>query len=192
MTSEKEPRYDLKTFFLYSYFFFKGLGKEWVNYLTGYSNLFRRDPANDYYKYRDPTDKTWQRQNSLEWAIAFEIFKEVGFPHNESATRNFDNYSKEYLDKARKSPNLEWMDFFLCSAVANFPDRYAVTKKWLPSQLDKYVNEGKPEPHQLMIYLKALQNYENQKALRDEILSRLVNWINNPSGTPERQVNIWG
>jgi len=129
MISGGEPRYDLKTFFLYSYYFFKTLEKGWGDYLAGYSNLFRRDPANDYYKYRDVTDKKNARQNSLEWAAAFEIFAEVGFPHNESATQNFFKYSQAFLEKAKMSPNLEWMDFFLCSAVAHLPTKFETVKK---------------------------------------------------------------
>lgn len=191
LMSYKEPRYDLKTFFLYSYHFFKTLEEGWGDYLVGYSNLFRRDPADDYYKYRDPTDEERGRQNSLEWVAAFEIFAEVGFPHNESATDDFLKYSRMFLEKAKRSPSLEWMDFILCSAVANLPTRYGVIKKWLPSQLEKYVKEGNPSPHQLMIYLKALSRYEDQKELRNQTLSKLIEWIKNPGGTFERQVNIW-
>lgn len=55
LMNEKEPRYELKTFFFNSYRLFKRLEKGWGTYLLGYQNLFRRDPSNDYYKYRDPT-----------------------------------------------------------------------------------------------------------------------------------------
>jgi hypothetical protein len=190
-TEEEEPRYELKTFFLYSYRFLKTLEEGWGDYLVGYSNLFRRDPANDYYKYRDPTENGRERQNSLEWVAAFEIFADVGFPHNESATMNFLKYSRMFLEKAKRMPDSEWMDFILCSAVANLPTQFEDIKRWLPSQLEKYVKERNPSPHALMIYLKALRRYDNQKILRQQTLSKLIEWIKNPNGTFERQLSIW-
>jgi hypothetical protein len=165
----------LKAFFLYSYNLFKTLGKGWENYLIGYSNLFRRDPANDYYKYRDPTEGGTQgRLNSMEWIAAFEIVAEVGYPHNESAKRNFLKYSRTFIDKARNSPDSEWMDFLLSSAIAHLPTEYESIGEWLPSQLEKYSKEGYRSPHQLMIYLKALSRYGDQSELRAKILSKLM------------------
>jgi hypothetical protein len=191
LTNYREPRFNFKSFFLYSYYFVKALGKSWDNYLLGYSTLFRRDPSNDYYKKRDPTDATSGRRNSLEWTSAFEIVAEIGFPHNESAKRNFLYYSKMFLEKAKKLSNIKWIDFFLSSAVANLPNEYASIKEWLPSQLEKYVREESPSPHRLMIYLKALGKYEGQDELRSRILSKLVDWIRHPSGTSEQQVLVW-
>lgn len=192
LTNYKEPRYELKTFFLNSYNFFKTLKEGWGDYLLGYQNIFKRDPSNDYYKYRDPTDKSQGRQNSLEWTTAFEILAEIGPPYNDSATRNFYNYSKEFLDKARAaSPELEWGDFMLSSAVAHLPDKYPITKKSLPSGLEKYIELKHPGPHQLMIYLKALSKCNDQAEIQKQILSKLTSWIDNPEGTNQAQINVW-
>jgi len=191
LSNYQEPRYSLKTFFLYSYYLFKTLGKGWEHYLVGYSNLFRRDPSSDYYKYRDPIDTTRGRLNSMEWIAAFEIAAEVGFPHNESAKRNFIEYSRMFLEKARKSPNSGGVDFMLSSAVAHLPAEYNTIREWLPSQLEKYLQEGSKSPHQLMIYLGALRECENQNDLRAKILLELIEWIKKPSGTSQKHVLIW-
>lgn len=191
ITSIKEPRYGVKTFFLNSYYLFRALGKEWEGYLERYPNLFRRDPANDYYKYRDPTERSFGRRNSLEWTTAFEIVAEFGFPHNESAKRDFLKFSKKFLDKAMRSPNTAWIDFMLSSAVAHLPGEYIDVKEWFPSQLEKYVHNEKLSPHQLMIYLKALRQYEEHSELRSRIISKLINWIQNPVGTTNKQILVW-
>ncbi len=191
LISIKEPRYSVKTFFLNSYHLFKTLGKEWEGYLERYPNLFRRDPANDYYKYRNPTEKSFGRRNSLEWTTAFEIIAEIGFPHNESATRDFLKYSKIFLEKAMRSPDIMWIDFMLSSAVAHLPGVYVDVKEWFPSQLEKYMRTEKLNPHQLMIYLKALRQYDGYSELRSRIISELINWIRNPIGTSRKQVLVW-
>ena len=191
LTSIKEPRYSVKTFFLNSYYLFRTLGKEWESYLERYPNLFRRDPANDYYKYRDPTESSVERRNSLEWTTAFEIVAEIGFPHNESATRDFLKYSKKFLEKAMMSPNAKWVDFMLASAVAHLPDEYVDVKEWFPSQLEKYMLNEKLSPHQLMAYLRALRQYDGHSELRSRIISKLINWIRNPVGTSRKQILIW-
>jgi len=191
LKSIEEPRYSVKTFFLNSYRLFKTLGKEWEDYLEGYSALFRRDPANDYYKYRDPTQESVERRNSLEWTTAFEIVAAVGFPHNESAKRDFIKYSREFLEKAMKSPNSMWVDFMLSSAVAHLPNVYADVEKWFPSQLEKYIQNEDVGPNQLIMYLKALSKYEGQTELRAKILSKLMEWIQNPVGTSNKQVLVW-
>lgn len=191
LTSIREPRYSVKTFFLNSYYLFRTLGKEWESYLERYPNLFRRDPANDYYKYRDPTKSSVERRNSLEWTTAFEIAAEIGFPHNESATRDFLKYSKKFLEKAMRSPNAKWVDFMLASAVAHLPDEYVEVKEWFPSQLEKYMQNENLGPNQLMIYLKALGQCEGHSELRSRIVSRLITWIQNPVGTTRKQIVIW-
>lgn len=192
MKSIEEPRYSVKTFFLNSYYLFRTLGKEWENYLERYPNLFQRDPANDYYKYRDPTERGNERRNSLEWTTAFEIVAEFGFPHNESAKEDFLMYSKRFLEKAMRSPNTQWVDFMLASAVAHLPNQYVDVKEWLPSQLEKYVQNEDLSPHQLMIYLKALRQYEGPGELRVRIASKLMDWIQNPvENYARRQILIW-
>lgn len=191
ITSIKEPRYQSKTFFLNSYNLFKTLGKEWENYLERYPSLFRRDPANDFYKYRDPTEEGRERLNSLEWTTTFEIVAEFGFPHNESAKRDFIKYSKKFLEKARKSPEAKWIDFMLSSAVAHLPNVYGDIKKWFPSRLEKYAQDEELSPHKLMIYLKALKQYEEHSELRARIISKLMNWVENPVGTTNSQILIW-
>ncbi|MCW3985294.1 MAG: hypothetical protein NWE91_02650 [Candidatus Bathyarchaeota archaeon] len=180
MKSIEEPRYGVKTFFLNSYYLFRTLGEEWENYLERYPNLFKRDPANDYYKYRDPTERGNERQNSLEWTTAFEIVAGFGFPHNESAKEDFLIYSKRFLERAMRSPNTRWVDFMLASAVAHLPNQYVDVKERLPSQLEKHVQNGDLSPHHLMIYLKALRQYEGHGELRARIVSKLMNWIQNP------------
>lgn len=187
----EEPRYELKTFFFNSYSLFKMLKEAWGGYLLGYSNLFKRDPANDYYKYRDPTDETMFRENSLEWTAAFEILAEVGPPYNESAVEDFFNFSKIFLIKiSRAPPEQEWYDFMLCSAVANLPDKYPAIKSVIPAKIEKYL-EHNPDPHQLMIYLKAINHYGDQTELKNRILSKLIAWINNPNGNMDRQITAW-
>jgi len=190
LISIKEPRYMLKTFFLNSYYLFEALGKEWEKYLERYPNLFRRDPADDFYKYRDPIESS-RRLNSLEWTTAFEIVGEFGFPHNESAKRDFLKFSKIFLEKAMRSPNTRWVDFMLSSAVAHLPDEYVDVKEWLPSQLEKYIQNEELSPHQLMMYLKALGQYEGHDELRARIISKLVDWTRNPVGTINKQILIW-
>ena len=191
LRSMREPRYQLKTFFLNSYYFFRTLGNEWTDYLVRYTNLFRRDPANDFYAYRDPTDEGNERRNSLEWTTAFEIVAETGFPFNESAKRDFLKFSRNFLEKAMRSPNTRMIDFMLSSAVAHLPNEYADVRDWLPSQLERYVENEELSPHQLMMYLKALRNYEKYDELRAKITSELIDWIKNPAGTIDRQILIW-
>jgi hypothetical protein len=190
MTNWTEPRYDLKSFFMSSYHLFKTLKEGWGEYLVGFPNLFRRDPANDFYKYRDPTDRTWSRRNALEWVSAFEIFGKIGYPYNESATQHFLKFSRLYLEKAKRDPNAEWMDFMLCSAVANLPNQYENLRDWLPSQIEQYLKSDK-SPHQLMIYLKALKNCNCPENLKEQIIAKLLDWINNPRGTIDKQILIW-
>lgn len=82
------------------------------------------------------------------------------------------------------------MDFIICSAVAHLQNKYPNTKDWLPSQIKKYL-EKQPGPHQLMIYLKALRVYQDENDLKNQVLTKLTSWIDNPVGTVEAQINIW-
>ena len=189
LTSNREPRYTVKTFFLNSYKFLKTLGREWENYLERYSNIFQRDPSKGFYKYRDPTQGS-ERRNSLEWTTAFEIVNEVGFPYNESAKRDFIKFSKISLKRVMMMPDIDYVDFMVSSAVAHLSEIYIDVKEWFPSQLEKYL-QNDLNPHQLMIYLKALREYEGYSELRNEIISRLLNWIKNPVGTMNGQIIVW-
>ena len=189
--SADEPRYAVKTFFLNSFRFFKILGEEWETYIERYDNLFRRDPSGDFYSLRDPTDPSNDRANSLEWSTLFEIVALVGFPHNESGQIKFRKYSREFLKKAMKSPNSPWVEFMLCSAVANLPNEYDEIREWLPSQLEKWLKDEKVGPHQLVAYLKAIKNCGENEKLQNEINYRLMEWIKNPVGTANKQVLIW-
>jgi len=193
LLSEREPRYMMKTFFLYSYHLFKTLKEGWGDFLVGYSKIFRRNPSNDYYGLRDPTDESNDnaRKNSLEWVAAFAVCAEIGFPHNESAMKKFRKYSEIYLGKARTTPDSEWIDFFVSSAVAYMPEVYERTVQWFPSALEKYLSKAELTPHQLMIYLKATRNCKGQNELQEKALARLLKWIENPTDTYERQVTIW-
>jgi len=163
LLSGEEPRYSVKTFFLNSYRFFKIFGREWETYIERYDDLFRRDPSNDFYGLRDPTDPVRSRENSLEWSTAFEIVAQVGFPHNESAKIKFLKYSREFLAKAMKSPDAKWLDIMLSSAVANLPNEYSAVQKWLPSQLEEWLKKENVGPHQLVAYLKAIKNCERAR-----------------------------
>jgi len=116
----KEPRWHTKQFFLYSYRFLNRLNKDnrWTEYLSKYSEIFRRDPSNDYYGYRDPCDQDPEkaRKNSLEWANLFELNALVGFPYNESAKEKMLNRAEKFLKNASKSPQDYFHDIMLCSA----------------------------------------------------------------------------
>lgn len=188
--SDKEPRYDLKNFFLNSYYLFKTLGIEWDEYLESYDRLFRRDPSNDYYGNRNPFTPDKERLHALEWTSFFEIIANVGFPRNRSAKDKLLYRSTQYLKEAMKNPESPWVNFMLSSAIANLPENFNFIKDWLPSQISKYI-QGGCSPHQYVAYLNALKNYENQDELKEEIIRKLLDWIKNPSGNPEAQIIIW-
>lgn len=188
----KEPRYFKKTFFLNTFYLFNTFGGEWKDYLEKYQEIFKRDPSNDYYKYRDPLveNSEEKRRNTLEWATLFEIVSQVGYPHNNSAKDNLLSYSRQFLKKGMNNPNSDWIDFMFSSAVANLPDEFPFLKDWLPGQISEYIKE-ECTPHQYMTYLTALRNYDSQKELKDEILNKLKEWIISPKGNPETQTLIW-
>jgi hypothetical protein len=187
----EEPRYGVKTFFLYSYYLFKTLGEDWSEYTEGLSNIFLRDPSNDFYKYRDPTEKPYERRNALEWTTAFEVVANVGFPHNESAKEDFIKFSTQYLEKAIASPDSDMIEFMVSSAVANLSNVYVETKKQLPTEINKYLERGKTDPHQLMIYLQALNKCENFNELKSRILTKLIEYIKKLTDNYNKQILIW-
>jgi hypothetical protein len=99
-------------------------------------------------------------------------------------------YSTKYLKDATISPNSQWVDFMLSSAVANLPECFVLLKDWIPQQISKYV-ESQCTPHQYMAYLNALKNCENHSYLKEKITIELMKWIKSPSGTPDRQIIVW-
>lgn len=193
LLSEEEPRYGLKTFFLNSFYLFKTFGSDWEPYLEKYQDIFQRDPSADYYKYRDPLikDTDERRKNALEWTTLFEIIAQVGYPHNASATENLLKYAKEYLLKGQHSPNSDWMDFMMSSAVANLPQEFETLKDWLPSQISEYIKLTNRTPHQYIAYLNSLRKNENENELKKIIIEKLMNWIKSPSGNPNFQILVW-
>lgn len=185
-----EPRYSLKTFFLNSYYLFETLGDEWEEYLESFEKLFRKDPSNDYYGYRDPLEADHERENALEWTTLYEIISKVGFPYNRSAKEKLLTRSTTFLEKAMSNPESTWVDFMLSSAVANLPECFQNITKWLPSQIKKYIQDERT-PHHYMAYLNALKSLENQDELKEKITALLIDWIESPKGTPEAQIIIW-
>ncbi len=190
ITGYDEPRYSVKSFFFQSYKLLKLLGSPWQGYLEKYSDLFCRDPNNDFYGKRDPISSRDNRQTALEWATAFEIVSEVGFPHNQSAKLKFLKYSKSGLDSAMRSPDNQWVDFMLSSAVAHLPEEYPEVKEWLPSKMEEYI-QNSSSAHQLIAYLKAARNFEHKQSVKATALAKLCIWINNPKETPEKQILMW-
>ena len=193
LLKEDEPRYGLKTFFLNSFYLFKTFGSAWEPYLEKYQDIFKRDPSNDYYKYRNPlvTIVEEKRKNALEWTTLFEIISQVGYPYNVSAKDNLLKYSKEFLSKGQHSPNSEWIDFMLSSAVANLPDDFRFLKDWLPSKISEYITLTDRTPHQYIAYLNALKVYEKENELKTTIIKKLIKWIESPSGNPNGQILVW-
>lgn len=89
LLSDREPRYQLKTFFLNSFYLFEAFGSDWNPYLEKYQDLFRRVPSGDWYKYRAPLvgDENQNRLNALEWTTLFEIISRVSYPYRTSAKK---------------------------------------------------------------------------------------------------------
>ncbi|MCJ7496514.1 MAG: hypothetical protein MUO78_00020 [candidate division Zixibacteria bacterium] len=192
LLSNDEPRYDLKTFFLNSFYLFNIFGKDWDSYLEKHQELFRRDPAGDYYAYRDPLviDLKVRRLNAFEWATLFEIISNVGYPYNESAKENLIKYANKFLLMATGSPDSDFIDIMISSAVANLPDDFKFLYDRFPSQISEYIKTPK-SPHQYIAYLNALRRYKNQNELKEEILKKLINWIKSTSGSLRWQINVW-
>lgn len=190
--SNEEPRYQLKTFFLNSFYLFKELAEGWEEYLATYEKLFRRDPSSDYYKYRDPIvdNSDQRRKNALEWATLFEIIAQVGYPHNNSAKRNLLDYANKFLSKGIENPASQWFDFMITSVVANLPNDFPSFKEDLPSLISTYI-QNECTPHQYMAYLYALRRYDSHSDLKSKLIAELLEWIDNPTGNYRSQILIW-
>lgn len=193
LLSEGEPRYQLKTFFLNSFYLFKKFGSDWEPYIEKYQDIFRRDPSSDYYKYRDPLENNAddKRKNALEWTTLFEIISQVGYPHNASAKENLLKYSNGFLSKGLHSPNSDWIDFMISSAAANLSEDFRSLKELLRSQISNYIKLTDRTPHQYIAYLNALRKYEDENELKKIIIDKLISWIDSPSGNPNGQILVW-
>lgn len=191
--SEQEPRYYVKQFFLYSYNLFNRLGKDWNEYIEKYLELFRRDPSNDYYGRRNPCEPTREEaiRNSLEWAVIFEIVNKIGFPYNDSAKTKLLHNAKRYLSIAQQSPEINFHDIMLCSAVENLPDYFKEIREWIPTWISNHVQTSETSVHQLIAYLNALKNIPNTDDIKTKLINRISSWCISPTETPRRQILIW-
>lgn len=191
----KEPRYNTKQFFLYSYKLLHRMNSDnrWTDYLDKYSDIFRRDPANDYYGYRDPTDQNPDnaRKNSIEWINIFEINNLIGFPYNESAKEKMLKNSKKFLLQSLKSLPDYHTDIMICSAIEFMPNYFGDLRNIFFDWLEIYISENEFTPHQMIAYLNALKGSDNYKSLRNKIIRKLLYWIKNPEDTARRQILIW-
>lgn len=193
MFNEREPRWHTKQFFLYSYRLILRLGEDgnWEEYIEGYKDLFRRDPSNDYYGRRSPVDPEKAWDNSLEWASMFELVGLVGFPYNESAKEKMLKNAHKYLEEAKSAPERDCHDIMLCSAIKFLPTQFERYKDWLLDWILRYIDTSDPTPHQIMAYLSVVGDVQNNEALRERLLSKLLSWIKSPSETSRRQILIW-
>lgn len=191
--SEQEPRYYVKIFFLYSYNLFNRLGREWNEYIEKYSELFRRDPSNDYYGSRNPCEPndSEARKNSLEWGTIFEIVNKIGFPYNDSAKTKLLANAKKYLSQAKQSPEVNFHDIMLCSAVENLPDYFEEIREWIPTWISSHIQTYETSVHQLIAYLNALKNIPHTDDIKTELINRISSWVVSPTETPRRQILIW-
>ena len=191
----KEPRWRTKQFFLYSYRLLKRLNNDnrWVEYLSKYSEIFRRDPANDYYGYRDPSDPDSEKamKNSLEWANIFELNSLVGFPYNESAKEKMLIRSKKFLSNALQSLPYSYHDILVCSAIEFMPEHYGFLSEVLFDWIDEYSSNNKVTPHQIIAYLNALKNIAAYESLKNKLIEKLLFWIKNSEETSRKQILIW-
>lgn len=191
--NEQEPRYYEKQFFLYSYNLFNRLGGDWGEYIKQYSELFRRDPSNDYYGSRNPCEliEDKARKNSLEWAVIFEIVNKIGFPYNNSAKTKLLDNAKKYLSMAKQSPVINFHDIMLCSAVENLPDYFKEIREWIPSWVSTHIQTPETSVHQLIAYLNALKNISHTDDIKSELIKRVSSWVGSPTETSRRQILIW-
>ena len=191
----KEPRWYIKQFFLYSYKLLNRLNNDnqWTDYLSNYSEIFRRDPSNDYYGYRDPNDPDREkaRRNSLEWANIFELNKLVGFPYNESAKEKMLIRSKKYLSNASNSLSDCHHDIMICSAIEFMPEYFESLDNIFFKWLEVYISKNEVTPHQIIAYLNALKEFGDYNYLKKKLIDKLIYWINNPDETSRRQILIW-
>lgn len=192
----KEPRWHTKQFFLYSYKFFNRLNADnrWTEYLSNYSDIFKRDPANDYYWHRDPCnqDPEKARLNSLEWANIFELNALVGFPYNDSAKEKMLTNAEKFLKYAARSPKDHLHDFMICSAIEFMPDYFGFLGNQFFDWANDYTSKNKVTPHQIVAYLNALKGFEGYEHLKDSLINELISWIISPEeSSPRRQILIW-
>jgi hypothetical protein len=191
----KEPRWHTKQFFLYSYKLLERLNKDnsWAEYLSKYSEIFRRDPADDYYGYRDPSDSDPEkaRRNSLEWANIFELNALIGFPYNESAKEKMLKRSERFLSNALKSLPDCHHDILICSAIEFMPETYGSLSEAFFKWLDKYSSNNEVTPHQIIAYLSTLKNFDEYKYLKTRLIEKFLFWIKNPEENSRRQILIW-
>lgn len=191
----KEPRWHTKQFFLYSYKLLNRLNNDnrWTDYLSKYSDIFRRDPANDYYGYRDPNDpdfdKAWK--NSLEWANLFELNSLVGFPYNNSAKEKMLNRVGNFLSKALQFPSRCSHDIMICSAIEFMPEHFEFLSNIFFEWIDEYTTKNEVTPHQLIAYINALKGFNKYDYLKNNLVDRLISWIRDPGESSRRQILIW-
>jgi hypothetical protein len=152
-----EPRWHTKQFLLYSYRLLIRLNNDnrWTDYLSRYSDIFRRDPSNDYYGHRDPNDPDSEKamKNSLEWANLFELNGLVGFPYNESAKKKMLKMSEKYLENSL--PHLPDLlhDIMFCSAIEFMPEQFGFLSDLIFEWMDEYTSKNEVTPHQIIAYI---------------------------------------
>jgi hypothetical protein len=192
VSSESEPRYYFKHFFLYSYHFLCTLQKrgDWTEYVNQFDRLFRREPTKDWYGRRSPVDSQNARANSLEWAAIFEIVNLFGYPYNKSAKEKMLINAGKCLEEAKSSPEKDCRDIMICSAIEFLPAQFGNHEEWLATWVAKYLSKDKPTPHQIIAYLNALKEPKHEN-LRNQLSEILHSWIKNPEGDPKRQLLIW-
>ncbi len=183
--SDREPRYQVKQFFIYSFQLLKRFGVEWDNYLDKYENLFLRDPSKDWYSLRNIDSKKpdESRRNKLEWTTLFEIINYVGYPVTKSARKNLLKYGKINLDLAIKDLPKEFHSLMVSSAVTNVPEFRDLYFKTIVEYINKIINsDDKVSVHMLISYVNLLQQLGNEESLKLKIVDKIVKWIGNPSG----------
>jgi len=194
--NEKEPRYNLKQFFLYSYCLFRRFGKEWDSYSEKYSELFCRNPSLDYYGCRNPceTNEKEARRNTLEWVVIFEVIRRIGYPYNRSAKENLIKNAEKYLSFAMKNPSDLLHDIMLSSAIENLPDKYEMVEEWYLDWIPNQIRENNLSIHQLTAYFNALNKITDTNEIQEYqeyIEGRIISWIDSPKENPERQILMW-
>ena len=160
--------------------------------MEDYCKIFRRDPSNDWYKYRSPVDNGYAWRNSFEWVNTLEIISEVGFPYKEvSVKKNMLKYLKFFSNEALKSPNQNGHDFMLMSVIKVFNKEFSSLKKDFIKWLKNEIKNDDFTPHQLTAYMTFLRNESDYIELYNDVEKKLIAWINNPSDTVDRQLLIW-
>lgn len=190
LTEAREPRYQMKQFFLYSYKLLARLGDEWKDYLQDYSQLFLCDPSDDWYSKRHVIGKSISqiRLNVLEWANTFEIIGMVGYPLNKSAKEDLLKYAKINLGLIKKNPEGIFYDLMLSSLISNIKDSRNDYSQFLREIIVKNIKKSDCSIHSLVAYLNALTHIENNEDLVKDIIKKIFDWIDNPEG--HSRINI--